>query len=80
MDHLTSVVMFSYFSIFLSSVLFFAFVFIIENWSIVYLWDIFFCDVSLLLFLFPLLLDFIVRGGPRVLGHGAAVLFIFKRR
>ena len=30
------------FLIFLSSVLFFAFVFIIGNWSIVYLWDIFF--------------------------------------
>ena len=39
---------------FLSSVLFSAFVFIIGTWSIVYLWDIFlFCDVSLLLFLFP---------------------------
>ena len=30
-----------YFLISLSSVLFFAFVFIIGNWSIVYLWDIF---------------------------------------
>ena len=69
-----------YFLVFLSSVLFSALVFLIGNWSIVYLWDIFLFVMFLYFFSFLIspLLDFIVRGGPGVLGHGAEFRFLLR--
>ena len=68
-----------YFLVFLYSVLFSAFLFIIGIWYIVYLLDLF----LFMVFLYfsshsPFARILFVRGGPRVLGHGAEFHFVLR--